>query len=278
MGITVAGFGLGGVVGPALSQWLVSTSGWRQAYLILCLFAALVIIPVAQFLKHNPHQAGVKPYGADESITDGSSLNTSGFSLTQAMKTSRFWIWGLILFCFFFCIQVVIVHITPYAFDVEIPAMIAASMTSIIAGGSIIGKIAVGFISDRIGTRILLIVCVSLGTLALLWLLFAREIWMLYLFAVVFGIGYGGIVLLQTVITAELFGLASLGMMLAAYLLCSTLGGSLGAPLAGAIFDNTRDYSSAFFICLMTCVSSTILSFILLKAKSWSDSDRANIS
>jgi len=273
IGIAVAGFGLGGIIVPPLAQWLISAFGWRQAYFILGLITFIVVIPLAQFMKHSPQRVGLKPYGEDEPIKDEHSLVTGGLSITQAIKTSRFWVWGLILFCFFFCIQVTIVHIVPHAIDIGVSPIIAASITSIIAGCSVIGKLSTGFLSDKVGGRLLLIACVSLATLALLWLLFAKEMWMLYIFAVIFGIGYGGIILLQTLISAELFGLGSLGMILATLMFCGTIGGALGAPLAGSIFDITESYSLAFLICVIMCALAIILSLILLKAKGWRGSD-----
>ena len=105
IGITVAGFGLGGIISPLLAQWLISTYDWRQSYLILGLITFIVVIPLAQFMKHSPQRVGLKPYGEDETIKDEHFLvtgGTGGLALSQAIKTSRFWVWGLILSGFFF--------------------------------------------------------------------------------------------------------------------------------------------------------------------------------
>ena len=72
---------------------------------------------------------------------------------------------------------------------------------------------------------------------------------------------------------AELFGLGSLGMILATLMFCGTIGGASGAPLAGSIFDITGSYSLAFLICVIICALAIILSLILLKAKGWRGSD-----
>jgi len=273
IGIAVAGFGLGGVISPPLAQWLISAFGWQQAFFILGLVTFIVVLPLAQFMKHSPQRVGLKPYGEDETVKDEQPLVMEGLSITQAIKTCRFWVWGLILFCFFFCIQVTIIHIVPHAIDIGISPIIAASITSIIAGISVIGRLSAGFISDKVGGRLLLIACVALAALALIWLLFAKEIWMLYVFAVIFGVGYGGSVPLQTIISVELFGLGSLGMILAALVFCGTIGGALGAPLAGSIFDATGDYGLAFLICVIICALAIILSLILLKARGWRGGD-----
>jgi len=271
MGLTVTGFGLGGVISPPLAQWLISTYDWRQSYLILGLITLIIVIPLAQFMKHSPQRVGLKPYGESEGIEDKQSLASAaeGLSLTQVIKTSRFWIFGAMLFCFFFSIQVIIVHIVPYAIDIGISPIIAASITSIIAGISIIGRLSMGFISDKIGGRLVLIAYIFLAALALIWLLFARETWMLYVFAVMFGLAFGGVILLETVITAELFGLSSLGVILGSLILFATIGAALGPLLAGSIFDITGSYSLAFLISVIISALAIILSLILLKARGW---------
>ncbi len=269
IGLTVAGFGLGGIISPPLAQWLIATYDWRQSYLILGVITLIIIVPLAQFLKHSPQRIGLKPYGGNEAVEDKQSLAAGGLSLKQAIKTSRFWILGLIRFLFFFCVQVTIIHIIPHAIDIGISPITAASITSIVAGASVIGRLSMGFISDKIGGRLILIACIFLAALAFLWLLFAKEIWTLYIFAVIFGLGYGGIVVLETVITAELFGLRSLGVILGGLMLLETVGMALGAPLAGSIFDATGDYDLAFLICTIIGALAIILSLILLKARSW---------
>jgi len=269
IGITVAGFGLGAVITPPLAQWLISAYGWRQAFIVLGLITFVIVIPLAQFMKHSPQRVGLKPYGEIGTLKDKQSQAAGGLSFRQAIKTSRFLVWGSILFCFFFSVQVIVVHIVPHGIDIGISATVAASILSIIAGGSVIGRLSIGFISDRIGGRLALSACLTLVALALIWLLFAKEIWGLYIFAGVFGLAYGGIVLLETALTGELFGLKSLGMILGGVILFVTVGGALGAPLAGSIFDATGSYSLALLICVILVVLAIILSLILLKTKGW---------
>ncbi len=276
IGITGAGVGLGGIISPLLAQWLISTYDWRQSYLILGLITFIVVIPLAQFMKHSPQRVGLKPYGEDETIKDEHSLVTGGIggsSITQAIKTSRFWVWGLVLSGFFFSIQATKVHIVPHAIDIGISPIIAASIVSIIAGCSVIGQLSAGFISDKVGGRLLLVAGLFLATLALVWLLFAREIWMFYVFAVMLGLAFGGIVVLQIIITSELFGLSSLGMIFGGLTLFITIGEALGVPLAGSIFDITGSYSLAFLISVIISALAIILSLMLLKAKGWRGGD-----
>jgi MFS family permease len=167
----------------------------------------------------------------------------------------------------------ILVHIAPYAVDIGISVMVAAGLLSIISGCSVIGRLSIGFIADRIEARRTLAACLFVITLALIWILFAREIWMFYVFAVVFGVAYGGIISLQSLIPAELFGLSSLGIIYGSLDLLSTTGAAVGPLLAGSIFDVTGSYRLAFLICLVLSALAVILSLILIKAKGWRGGD-----
>ena len=124
-----------------------------------------------------------------------------------------------------------------------------------------------GFISDRVSSRVALIACVATATLALIWLTFAKEIWMFYIFAGVFGIAYGAIVPLEITLPVKLFGLRSLGAILGGIMFISTIGGALGAPVAGSIFDAKGSYDLALLTSVIVSALALILSLILLRSK-----------
>lgn len=265
-GITVAGIGLGGIIWPPLAQGLISSYDWHRAFTILGLIAFVPIISLAQFMKQSPERTGVKAYGETGTVIDEQSLAaTSGLSISQAIKAGRFWVFGAVHFCFMFCVQVLIVHIAPYAMDIGFSEVVAAGILSALAGSSTFGRLAMGFVSDRMGSRLAMILCFGLGTLGLIWILLAQEIWMFYIFAVLFGLAWGGTVPLASLVTAELFGLKSLGAILGGVILCGAVGGSLGSPLAGTIFDIAESYTLAFSICIALCTLAIIFSVILLR-------------
>ena len=90
---------------------------------------------------------------------------------------------------------------------------------------------------------------------------------MFYIFAVIYGIAYGGVNPLQTLLTGELFGLKFLGVIFACITLFGTVGGAAGPPLAGYIFDITGRYDLAFIICIILGALSVFLSLIILCSK-----------
>ena len=269
MGITMAGMGIGGVITPLLTQLFISNYGWRWAVIILGILTIVIIIPLAQLLKRSPQQAGLQPYGGDE-ITENKqsqSLAPKGLSLSQAIRNGGFWLYGFIQICTLFCLVTVMIHIIPHATDIGIPEVGAASILSTIAAVGIVGRLVIGFLSDRLGGRLILTICLAVITLALIWLLFAEEIWMLYIFAGILGLANGGFVTLLPVVSAELFGLVSLGVIIGALGVFMTLGEAIGAPLSGAIFDITGSYRLAFLICVGVGVIAFILSLFLLRYK-----------
>jgi len=191
----------------------------------------------------------------------------NGLSFSQAIRTSQFWLFGLIQTCALFCLVTIMIHIVPHATDIGIPEVTAAGILSFVAAISIIGRLIIGFISDKVGGKLVLTICLSLITLALVWLLFAREIWMFYVFAALFGFANGGFTTLLPVVSAELFGLVSLGVIIGGLAIFATLGEALGAPLSGTIFDITGSYKLAFLIGIGGCTVAVILSLVLLKSK-----------
>jgi len=117
----------------------------------------------------------------------------------------------------------------------------------------------------------MLSVCLSLLTLALVWLLFVGEIWTFYLFAVITGFAIGGYMPLEILIVAELFGLKSLGMIYGTIAIFSAIGMTLGPIVAGTIFDMTGNYDWAFLICIILGALAIFLSLLLLRYKGKKD-------
>lgn len=124
-----------------------------------------------------------------------------------------------------------------------------------------------GIIGDRIGNRLVLTLSFGLVTLALFWLLAAKTLLMLYLFAVIFGFGYGGIAVSVSPAVAEQFGLRSLGIILGVIIFSGAMGETIGPVLAGYIFDVTGSYSIAFLIAAIASLMSLVLILLLKPAK-----------
>jgi len=262
-GIAYSGVGTGTIIMPPMARWLISTYDWRTSYIIMGIIILVFIILAAQFLKRDPAKIGQVPYGESEVKQRSLVAESEGLTSQQAIHTKQFWILCAIYCCYGFFVQATFVHIVPHATDIGISAISAASILSIIGGLSIFGRIGAGSASDRIGSKRALIIVFSLMLAALFWLQLAKELWGLYLFAVVFGFSYGGMAVQQSPITAESFGLRAHGAILGMILFSVTVGGAIGPLLAGRIFDVTSSYQQAFLICGVVGIAGLILTSLL---------------
>ena len=262
-GFVVAGGGTGTIIFPPVASWLISSYGWRTSYIIIGIIALVFIILAAQFLRHDPKQIGQLPYGENEVREADLNLQARGFSFREAIGTGQFWVLWAILFCLGFCVTTILVHVVPHAIELGISATIAAGILAVIGGLSIVGRIVAGSVADRIGNRPLFIIDFVLMSGVLFWLVAAKELWILYLFAVIFGFAYGGVVSLESPLVAELFGLSSHGAILGIAAFGFTVGGAVGPVLGGRIFDIIGNYQVAFLVCAALAVIACILASLL---------------
>jgi OFA family oxalate/formate antiporter-like MFS transporter len=273
IGIVAAGIGAGTAVMSPLAAHLVATHGWRLSYIIIGLLALIIIIPGAFLLRRSPEEKGLLPLGKAEATAgdeensniakreDSLTSESAGFSLKEAARTRAFWLLLAIIIFWSTCLQMTMIYIYPHANTVlGIPWEVAASFMIVIGISSIIGRLVMGAVSDRLGGKRTLVICLVLQALAMFWLLGATDIWMLYLFATVFGFAYGGCVPLLPVIAGEIFGLKSIGEIIGVQMLGVAIGGAIGPLLGGYVFDVTQSYNFAF----MGSGISTIIALILL--------------
>ena len=190
-------------------------------------------------------------------------METEGFSLQQAIHARQFWTLGAILFCFLFAAEAIMVHIVPHAIELAISATTAANILAVIGGANIVGMITVGSASDRIGNKLALIICFILMSIALVWLVVIKEVWMFYLFAAILGFAGGGIPVLMSPMVAELFGLSSHGVILGSIMFISAIGGATGPILTGHIFDIIGSYQIAFIVCAAAGILGIIVASLL---------------
>ncbi len=246
-GIAMSGIGVGAIIMPPIAGWLISKYGWRTSYIIMGIIVLVLIIVAAQFLRR-PVQVGELLPGDNEAIAAEASLEAGGLHFREAVRTKQFWMLCGIFAPMALCIQAVIVHIVPYATDLGISAVTAASILSIIGGLSIVGRIGMGTVGDRAGNKRALTIGFIVMLFAFIWLLAVRGEWALFLFAVVFGFAYGGLIILESPIVAELFGLRAHGAILGAIHFGTSIGGATGPLAAGGIFDTTGNYHIAFVV------------------------------
>ena len=266
-GAAIAGSGAGTMLVPPVAGWLISNYSWQTSYVVIGITVWIVMVTSALFLKRDPSKMGQLPYGQIEVQDENTKIEIKGHSLKEAFRTKQLWLLAIAYFCFALVLQAIMVHIVPHSTELGISAALAANIFIAIGGLSLIGRVAIGTIADRIGNRSTLVICLILMMATVAWLLIAREMWMLYLFGAFFGLAYGGLVAIQSPLVADLFGLKSHGTIFGAIIFIVTIGAAIGPVMAGGLFDATGNYTIAFLTSVIICAIGLAFAVFLRRGK-----------
>jgi len=262
-GIVKVGTGAGQMIIPFLTSILIINYGWRNSCSIIGVAVLVILVAIAQALRRDPGVMGLLPDWGEEGPADNSASSPEGLSLNEALRTWQFWTLCAANLSIVFCLMLVVVHIVPYAQDIKVSATRAAGVLSTIGGVSMAGRFISGLTIDRIGSKRVMKFCFILLTIALLWLQIAKELWMLYLFAVIYGTAHGGLFTSISPMVAEFFGIKAHGALFGIVVFSGTFGGAIGPVLAGYIFDVTAGYGLAIWICtLVSALGFALISLL----------------
>lgn len=171
----------------------------------------------------------------------------------------QFWTLCFAEFAIFSCLLTIIVHIVPHSRDLGLSPTIAAGVLATIGGVSMLGRVTIGTVNDRIGGKRSFITCFIILICGLIWLQLSHKALMLFLFAILYGFAHGGFFTVMSPTVAELFGTGSHGLLFGIVLFSGTLGGAIGPLMAGRIFDLTGSYRLVFLILTAMAVFGFIL-------------------
>ncbi len=258
-GMMKVGTGAGQLVMPLVTSALIVSFGWRTSYIVIGATVMVILISIGQLLRRDPTSVGLLADGNREVQVVRPNVAEMGFALSSALYMRQFWAICLANLAASFCLMTIMVHIVPHAMDIGLSSTTAAVILSTIGGISMGGRIITGIVIDRIGSRYTTIICFILLISTLLWLQVAREVWMLSLFAVVYGVAHGGLFTVISPIVAEYFGIHSHGVLFGIIMFSANVGGAVGMFLAGHIFDVTGSYNLMFWICTALATVGLVL-------------------
>ncbi|MGD9305221.1 MAG: MFS transporter, partial [Desulfobacterales bacterium] len=248
-GIVKVGTGTGQVLVPPFAVAIIAAFGWRNAYLILGTLTLLVLVAAAQVLRRDPQSIGLLADGGSHAPGEaGNGPGGGDMPLSAAVRKPQFWIICIAELVAFSCIFTIIVHIVPHATDLGLSLATAVAVQSTFGGVSMLGRFVMGVAIDRIGGKRSLIICFSIFFCGFIWLQMAREAWMLFLFAVIYGLAHGSFFTAVSPTLAEFFGTGSHGLLFGIVLFSGTIGGAIGPLLAGHTFDMTGSYQMVFLL------------------------------
>lgn len=237
LGIAAAGTGCGLMVLPPLAAVLIHHYGWRATNIIFGLAATIVLLGCAVVIKSPP---------------TAPSTSAPGYSLKHVFRSREFVLLYLSWVLATTALFVPFVFLPAFARDHGVSEVAAAGLVSVIGGASVISRVALGPIGDRLAVLPLFKLTVFImGISYAIWLLSSSYESLLF-FVLVLGIGYGSRISLVPGVLIECFGLQNLGTVLGVFFTATGLSALLGPLLAGLAVDLTGSYSGAIVVALAT--------------------------
>ena len=270
LGIAGSGSGLGMVIMAPFATYLIYNFDWRMAYIVIGLITWFMVIPLSRLLKREPREIGALPDGLSHSKDTANrdeSIQPVDSSLLQVFRTRSFWLVIFIWLFFASSLFLIFTHLVPHTTDIGFSAGDAATVLSLMGGVGIAGKVLMGVASDRIGRKLTAIICALLQAGAMVWLIWSQDLWMLYLFALVFGFAYSGFSSSMGALIGDTFGLRKIGAIFGVLEIGFGIGAAIGSTVGGIIFDVSNSYSVAFLMAAIAMLITALL-IVLVRRES----------
>jgi sugar phosphate permease len=257
LGIAMLGPVLGGpfIIVVAVLEGML---GWRVSIIILGAGLIVVGVPLGFVARPRPESYGYFQDGATQEAAARNEIGrrglaiggtSDGLTVRQAVHTRDFWVLIVLFAAVFKGISGLMVHLIPMLKDMNYSSVQAASILGIMFLLRGIGRIRSGFVTDIVDFRIVMagLILFQLVGLFILTLVGPSQIWLLGLFILLFGIGFGGTIPLRPFLIMQVFGARAFGSLQGL-----VQGGAIGAGMMGSIFygwtfDTTGSYHSAIY-------------------------------
>jgi MFS family permease len=264
MGLLQSAQGLANLLFAPLMVVLLTQWGWRWAFWGPGIVGGVLLLLLIRYFHNEPAEMGLRPLGADprapiQPVQRGSRarVRTRVF-LQQARRTVTFW--NLIGIHYWGCAghAIIVVYLADLVRAQGLSLATGALVTSTLYGVSSFTRFAVPIIADRVGSRIAMALCFTLQGLPIALLFWAHEAWHFYLFAVLFGIGFGGEMSAFPIINRQYYGNAPTGTLYGWQMLGSGIGMASGAFLGGVLRDLTGAYTLSLLCSFFLSMTGTL--------------------
>ena len=261
MGLLQSAQGVGPLVAVPIMLLVIALfggglPGLRAAFWVPGIIGGLAILVLVRLYYNEPAQIGLRPLGEseDEPVRrvqrgEAAKIRTRVF-FKQAQRTLAFW--NLIGIHFWGCAghAIVLVYLVAIAEAEGVSAGLAAGTFVTMSVTSTVTRFAVPVMADRVGSKGVMAVCFALQTLPIVLLFFAVDAWHFYLFAVLFGIGFGGEMSAFPIINRQYYGSAPIGTTYGWQMMGAGVGMAAGSLIGGALRDWTGNFDATMGLSL----------------------------
>lgn len=260
MSIALGGIGIGGTFLSPLITTMITSYGWRTSYRMIGLLVLAVAAPIALLLiRTRPKDKGLSPYGNENEPNNKTNRDDGvpNISLGEAKTHCFFYVHMLGMLLLGIICSAPLRQISPCISDSYGPQA-AALIVSMYSFVGIFGKLILGWINDRFGTIKGAMAAFGLMGGGFLCLMLGRSMQIMYLMAVLYGIGNGVGTVSAPLLISATFGTKNFNIMRGLTQSPMQLGMSLGGLLLAAVFDRTGSYKLGWGMCIVIGALSAI--------------------
>jgi Sugar phosphate permease len=264
VGMFGASMSAGQLIFVPLLVWLGEVVGWRYGSLVLGLITLAIIVPTAIWLRDNPAEIGLQPYGAKSDAAsiakNAAPAEPAGVVMSRAVRSSDFW---LLTITFFICGAtsngLIGTHLIAHATEHGIAPSMAATSMVLMGSMNFVGTIISGWLTDKYDPRKLLCIYYGFRGISLLFLPFVHSPLGLAFFAILFGLDYIATVPPTTLLIARIFGSKNVGTVYGWVFCAHQMGAALAAFLGGVAREQLGDYGVAFLVAGVIALAAALL-------------------
>ncbi|HIF42752.1 MAG TPA: MFS transporter [Dehalococcoidia bacterium] len=278
MGLLQSSQGVGPLIAVPIMLLIIhffggGIDGLRGAFIIPGILGGIIILVLVQFFYNEPAEIGLRPLGApdDEPIKqvqtgEAAKIRTKVF-LKQAQRTGAFW--NLIGIHFWGCAghAIILVYLASMAEFEGVSKGVAATIFVTLSVTSTLTRFAVPIIADRAGSKPAMAGCFFLQVAPIVLLFFAHDAWQFYLFAVLFGIGFGGEMSAFPIINRQYYGSGPIGTTYGYQMMGAGVGMATGALIGGYLRDITGNFDATMGLSLVLSLTGVVSILMLPTTK-----------
>ena len=275
MSLAMEGFALGGVFVIPVLAWSIDPAepdrlGWRATAAIIGLGLIVMAGPVSRLVRNRPEEYGEVPDGrrnnqlrSEATGSNQGDREDGDYTWQEAIRTRAFWLITMGHAGTSIVVVTLTVHLGPMLTDLGYSLQMVAWVVSTYTGVGAVFTLIGGYIGDRVPIHFALFVFSIVQSVAVVILLAADTVPLMFLFAVVMGVGFGGRAPMTTAIRGVYFGRRAFASITGVSMIPMNIL-MLAFPLfAGIMFDRVGDYVIPFTALAATSfVGSTM--FLLL--------------
>lgn len=248
VGILWAAGGVGTAIIAPLIGYLLGEVGWQMTFWSIGLTGGSILLLLSVFFRNRPEEKGIKPYGArDDDPLEAiysktmERLRVKEFN-QQVRRTAVFWnlptIHGL------GCAGhgIILIYAISIAVEQGITLLAAAGILSLMSMSSVVSRFMTPVLADKFGGKPAMMNALFLQGVTVLVLFWAQDLWMFYLFAVLFGLGLGGEMSAYLVVNRQYFGTGPMSTTYGFQTMGALIGHAAATGLAGLVIWMTNSF------------------------------------